>query len=172
MVNHKRAPRKRRQQIVAIPFEGGVALGTLADNTVILTGALTSALAENFRCTSVKAFWAVKQQTIGEGPLYFGYAHNDYTVAEVDENLEVDYSDPADKIAMERSRRLVRKVGQFPSIAVDEVWDGGRPIKTRLNWVLNEGSNLSLFLKNKSSGALTTGTVLTVQGTLYGYWMY
>ncbi len=170
MAKHTKS-RKRRAQIVAIPFEGGVALSTLADNTLIITDVLTSALAENFRATSMKAFWAVKQQTTGEGPLVFGYAHGDYTVAEIDENLEVDYSDPGDKIAMERSKRLVRRVGQFPSIAVDEVWDSGRPVKTRLNWVLNEGKNLSLFIKNKSSGALTTGTILTVSGTMYGYWI-
>ncbi len=170
----------RSKNFVAIPFNGTVVLGTLADQSVITDDILGGNLTENFYAISADLLAEIKGLTAGEGePMVCGYAHGDYSATEVAENLNVVFLGPVDKIVQERTRRLVRKAGAF--LGNDDNTQtnmrligagGSRIVRTKLRFLLNESKSLSIFVQNISTGALTTGASLVYSGTLYGRWVF
>ncbi len=112
--------------------------------------------------------WIVSAGTAGEGPVTVGYAHSDYSITEIKECLEAFAAiDQGDKVAQERANRLVRTVGtvRFPGGAA--ALNDGKPIKTRLNWLINIGDSVNMFAFNEDIGVLTTGALLTASGDLW-----
>ncbi len=172
----RKARRRRRDRnFVAIPFAASVDTTTLANNTVIVIAALSSVFTEDLRIHSVDGLWASRDGTISEGPLTFGYAHSDYTAAEIAERESVVLTGPPAKIENEQANRLVRRVGQFigfgaAGTAGVETVNNGNPIRTRLNWLISDGFTLDLWVMNRGSGALTDGPVVEISGTIYGSW--
>ncbi len=170
---HKRNPKKRwKHPLVYIPVTSGLVLSTLADNTV-LKGTVQAAFTRRFHILYMKCFWAIRGNTIGEGPILVGYNHGDYTIAEILENLDVAILNTANKIERERASRLVRKVGFFVAFSVSEELrgnKGGEAVYTKLNWTIEEGETLDLFAINRSGGALTGGQIVEIEGTMVGYW--
>ncbi len=141
------------------------ALSTLGSDTAIVNAFVANAVS-SYRAMSVKATWSLTGLTAGEGPITVGFAHDDYTVTEIKEALEAAASiDPGDKIAQEQADRLVRIVGTL-SEANSEL-NEGKPIKTRLNWLIGVGHSINMFAYNESPSALTTGAVLHSQGDLW-----
>ncbi len=141
------------------------ALGTLATDTAI-TNALTANAVSSYRAVTVKATHAIIGLTAAEGPITVGYAHDDYSVTEIKEALEAAASiDPGDKIAQEQSNRLVRIVGvitpEIPQL------NDGRPISTKLNWLIGVGHAINMFAYNEFPASLTTGAVQHLQGDLW-----
>lgn len=154
-----------------IPVKKTESLSTLADGTLVLE-ALTGVLEMNARITSADLSFALDGATPGEGPLQIGVSHGDYSVAEVEENLEVaGLLGPAAKIEQEQSNRLVRTVATFGSVSASEVVNDGKSVKTRLNWLIEEGNFLAMWTYNNSGAPLTTGTRTRVWGHLNGYWI-
>ncbi len=163
---------KSGKPLVYIPFEMTLALGALAANTLVLGDLLGAAFTDRaFRVLYVKAAWNMRTITVGDGPIKVGFAHGDYSVAEVDEHLEVDFVSEGGKIEAERRDRLVRRVGGFPGLDIDEVLNDGKEIFTRLNWKLPEGHNLAAWAKNRSESTFTTGQTLVLDGTIVGRWI-
>ncbi len=118
------------------------------------------------RVMSVDCLFALNGMTALEGPVDVGLAHSDYTDAEVEECLEATGSWASDdKVARERANRLVRRVGQLDA-EHDELNDG-EPVRVRLNWALASGSTLRYWARNVGSGTLTTGAILTFNGTAW-----
>ncbi len=116
---------------------------------------------------SVKATWSIVGLTLVEGPITVGYAHDDYSVAEIKECLEAAASiDPGDKIAQEQANRLVRIVGTINANGSPELNDG-KPITTKLNWLIGVGHAINMFAYNEFPSALSTGAVLHCQGDLW-----
>jgi len=95
-----------------------------------------------------------------DGPLIFGYAHGDYTVTEIKECIESGASiNVGLKVEQEQSNRLVRIVGAFGSPGVgniDVTANDGKPIKTRLNWLIPIGKTFNFFVYNDGVAALET----------------
>ncbi len=119
-------------------------------------------------CISADCLWAIRDLTAGEGPLQVGLAHSDYTASEIKEALEAGASfDPGDKVEQEQARRLVRRSGQFAGQVPQEIINDGRPKRTKLGFMVSQGFNLNLWVKNKSGATLTTGAVVEISGTLY-----
>ncbi len=102
----------------------------------------------------------------GDGPITVGYAHGDYTVTEIKECIEAQGSiNPSDKIANERANRLVRIVGAItPSRTT---LNDGKPIKTRLNWLVNPSTNVDIFAYNDNQNGMTTGSVMHYTGSMW-----
>lgn len=145
-------------------------LGTLAATTLVaqLVG---GSVGESTWISSVKAIWALENLTeaAGQGPIMVGFAHSDYTAAEVEEYIENDNSwKIGDEIAKEISRRKIRIVGIFraPGVALGpQVLNEGRPITTKVNWMINTGQTLDLWAYNTGDVALaTTSPDVVVQG--------
>ncbi len=159
-----------RKGFIAIPFSTAVALLTLADDAIILIGALGTDFGEDIFIMSADVFAMIRDLTAGETPLEFGLAHSDLTVAEVDENLTAEVADPDDIIAKERARRPVRRIGLFNAVATQSNWNDGNSKRVKIKFSVGNGFNLNFWVKNKSGGILTTGAVVEFSGTLYGRW--
>ncbi len=172
----RRRRRRRNPNFVALPFRTLITLGTLAAGSLISTGTLSGNFAEDFRVISVDAQWSISGYTpvTGDGPVSVGFAHNDYSAAEIAEALEVNLLSPANKIEQERAGRLVRDVGTFYSDGVVNdlaTINNGNPVRTKLNWMINDGFELDVYAFNEGADALTTGAIVNVYGKLYGYWV-
>ncbi len=168
MVKHKR---KTQKGFVAIPVTASISLSTLANNTT-LTASLLGTLQEDLYVISAHLTWTIRTLTAGEGPLQVGIAHSDYTVGEVQENIDVTLLGPGKKIEQEQARRLVRRVGMFDGLASEEKLFDGVPIKTTIKWVADDGEDLNVFVSNRSGGAMTTGAIIQCHGTVFGRWLY
>ncbi len=168
----RKGGRKRRRYspgFKAIGFTVNITLATTGADVVVSQSIFTNAFEENFYAMSCKAQWSYRDGTIGEGPVEVGYAHSDYTVAEIAEKLVADEANVrGNKIATEQSRRQVRPAGVFPAQFADQVLNDGRPIKTALRFTVGNGFNLAVYARNRSGAALTTGGFISITGVLYG----
>ncbi len=101
----------------------------------------------------------------GIGPIMVGVAHNDYTTAEVEEFIENTQSwNEGDMIGQEVGKRKIRVIGIFRTAASIATGLGtatlneGKPIKTKLNWILNQGQTLRLWAYNLGTAPVATTT--------------
>ncbi len=168
------AKHKGKKGFVAIPIEGTLALSTLGDGAVLTSNVHTGEFTEDFYCISADIQVSVRALTAGEGmPSSWGVAHGDYSTTEIQEHLAVALLGPANKIEQERSRRLVRNVNSFESDPIDTTLirstDGEQRVKVR--FMIQDGNHLSIWIKNRSGSALTTGAQLEWSGKLYGRWV-
>ncbi len=145
-------------------------LSTLAAKTVVSVAFDESAV-EKTLVSSIVAAYSMRGFTIAssDGPILVGLAHSDYTVTEIKEWIENPASwDPGDKIAQERAKRLIRKIGVFENTSADlgaDVLNDGKPIKTKLNWSLTTGKTIQLWAYNMGSSALaTTDPLVSAEG--------
>ncbi len=160
----KHTPR-RRYSLRRVRITPGDALGTLGSATAVIE-ALTGASVSAYRLVTAKGAWTVTGLVAGEGPIVVGYAHSDYTVVEIKECIESQASiDPGEKIAQERANRLVRIVGSLTGQAQN--LNDGKPIKTRLNWLIATGDFVNMFSYNDGSSALTTGATVRMNGDIW-----
>ncbi len=138
-----------------------LSLGTLAAKTLV-SDLWDQSATERTLISSIVATWSLDQLTGAQGPLIFGVAHSDYSDAQIEEVIENTGSwDEGSKSAEEISRRLVRQIGTFvsrktPSEPGDEEFNDGKPMKTKLNWVLSSGDTLRMWAYNVSASALAT----------------
>jgi len=170
------AARKSRRRYgpndVKIPLNAAQVLGTLGDNTVLKIAMFGGNLTEDLFIKAIKGTWTIRGLTATEGPLSFGIAHSDYTVAEIAEALDAgSLLGPASKIEGERARRLVRKIGTFSGAATEETVNNGNPVYTRVGWTQQDGADVNLWVQNQSGATLTTGATLEFLGDLYGKWL-
>ncbi len=163
----KRGGGRRRFNLRKVNTTAGITLGTLANVTVV-TGALTGTASQAYRLMSTTGVWSIKNNTVGEGPITFGFAHSDYSVTEIKEAIESGASiSLGNKVSQEQSNRLVRVVGQFSGFAAEEIFNDGKPLKTRLNWAISIGNTAALFAYNDSGAALTTGGIIDYTGPIW-----
>ncbi len=158
------AKRKSGKRAMGRYVKGNVdedfALGTLAANTGILEASDT--VGERTRITSVDVTYTLSGMTAGDdiGPIEVGFAHSDYSLAEIEEFLELTTSwNEGDLIDKEVSSRLIRRIGVFdtPAAAGESyTLNDGKPIKTKLNWILNAGQGLNWFCYNQGGNPLAT----------------
>ncbi len=150
-----------------------LALGTLAGRTLV-GQVFDESLSEPGRISSIVATWSQQGFTaaVDDGPIMVGYAHSDYSGAEIEAVIENTGSwDLGDKVAQEIGKRLIRIVGVFRTTGPGgssfdaTVLNKGLPIKTKLNWQLNTGDTLTVWGYNLGSSALaTTDPQINVEG--------
>ncbi len=144
---------------------------TLAPNTLVGLN-VTKVTVDTCRISSILAVWSLLNFTaIANASIIVGVAHSDYTDAEVEGWLESAGSwDRGNTTAREVRSRMCRIVGSFRlggghNVSNVVVLNGGRPIKTKLNWLLTEGQTIKLWIFNGGAAAYaTTVPVLEVQG--------
>ncbi len=157
----------RKVRIASSPDVGALAAG---DVTAV---AITNATADKLRFITLDASytWADIQQITDDG-MTFGLAHSDYSAAEIEECLESFTAiDLGDKVAQERSNRLVREIGTFSSVTSaagsGAQFNDGKPVKTKLNWLMSAGDQLNIWFRNGSGIVYVDGSSVTVNGTLW-----
>ncbi len=145
------------------------ALGTLAAQDVIVQATQDTVNGRSI-VTSIDCTYSLSGYTVVDnaGPIEVGVAHPDYADAEIEAWIELSTGwDAGDKISQEVSNRLIRKIGSIPmvtSLAASPLNDG-RPIKTKLNWILEQGTGLKFWAYNHGSVALSvTDPDMHVQG--------
>ncbi len=138
-------------------------LAALASKDVV-SDVFNETVEERARISSLEASYSLSEltATANAGPIMVGIAHSDYTAAEIEEFIENAGSwSEGDKIAQEIAKRLVRIIGIFSETGVglsEFVLNDGKPIKTKLNWVLDTGATLKLWVYNLGTAAVATTT--------------
>ncbi len=147
-----------------------LSLGTLAGTTG-LRQAFGSTVNERTKISSVVASYALEGVTQGDniGPIMVLLAHGDYSLVEIEAFIEQTTSwNETDLTSQEVGKRKIRRVGIFPApgeASGPAVLNGGRQVKTKLNWILTQGGSIALVAYNMGSAALaTTDPNLHVQG--------
>ncbi len=134
-------------------------LGTLASG-VVKGDNFDETVTEKTLVSSLVGVWALDQLSLAQGPLLVGIAHSDYTDAEIEEVLDATASwSRGNKVAQEVANRLVRIVGTFVgsgATVADYQLNDGKPIKTKLNWMLETGQTLKIWTQNRSDSSLAT----------------
>jgi len=167
MANKKKPYRARRRafNLRTVRTSTELPVLTLATDTAKTVG-LTGVSANRYRVKSVHATITAIAMTSGDGPLTVGYAHSDYSLTEIKESLEAFAAiDQGDKVAQEQANRLVRIVGSIAEFS--QVMNDGKPIKTKLNWLIGIGDEVNLFIFNENTASFTTGCVVNCQGNLW-----
>ncbi len=137
-------------------------LGTLGASALI-SDLWDETVKERTLISSIVCNWSLARVTNPQGPIVFGVAHSDYTDSEILAVITATGSwDGGDKIAQEVAKRLVRQIGTLQSTGspaageTDYRFNDGRTMKTKLNWLLNEGDTLRMWAFNRSAAALST----------------
>ncbi len=166
----KRKGRRKMGRYIRGNVDEDLSLGTLASKTLVAV-AFDEAVTERTLISSLIGIYSIENWTVGPGigPLMVGVAHSDYSAGEIEAVIENTQGwKEADQIAREVGQRKVRIIGTFfqtgPALSVS-VLNDGKPIKTKLNWILNAGQTLDFWVYNMGTGALaTTVPVAHVQG--------
>ncbi len=114
------------------------------------------------RISSLVATYSLSSFTPGgnDGPLVVGVALSDYTDAEIEAFIELDDSwQKGALIEQEIAKRFIRRIGYLVQPVDSSHWgvmNDGRPIKTKLNWTLDSGQTLRLWVYNQGSSAVAT----------------
>ncbi len=165
----KHPKRRRMGRYIKGHVDEELQLTTLAAGAVTTT-AFDDSVNERTLLSSLVAKWSLSNFTLGQdiGPIQVGVAHSDYTGTEITEYLDNTGSwDEGNKISQEIGRRKIRSVGvfQMPATGADAVLNDGKAIKTKLNWILNQGQTLDLWARNIGTAAVaTTVPSLNVNG--------
>ncbi len=162
-----RRGRRRRRGVRMLKCSELVTLGTLGAQTAIVT-VFDSTVEDSTYLLSIECVYSMSEHAVNEGPIVVGVAHSDYTAAEILEWYQAAGAwDRGDKIAQEHNSRKIRQVGVFPGLVGFEVLNDGRPLKTKLGFMLAPGDTLGLWAINEDNGALTTGTVVEASGKVW-----
>ncbi len=165
---HHIVARKRNTNFAVLKVTAALALGAAANDTGAEAGAI--GLVDSHYEISADLTWSARDHTAGEGPIEVGLSTNDLSITEIIESLDSNPTGRGDVIALERSRRPVREVGQFAGALTEETLNDGQPIRTKLGFRMSDSTTLNLYAVNRSGATLTTGTVITVTGKLYVRW--
>lgn len=136
-------------------------LGTLGP-AVASTKIAPDSVTEKAWLSSVVLTWALAQftPTTNVGPIMVGVAHSDYAASEIEEWIEnLGSWEEGDKIAQEKAKRKIRKVGIFPTPASATqvaVLNDGKPIRTKCGWQLATGQSVRIWAYNRGSVAIAT----------------
>ena len=154
-------PRRKFRRYVRGRVAETITLGTLAPLASTTTPFDETALEEMW-CSSIVGIWMQTNFTpaLGDGPILVGVMHSDYSGSELEEYLEtVGTWSVGDQIAQEIQKRKIRIVGIFdvPEGATQSVTlNDGKPIRTKIGWMISTGQTLDLWAYNLGVSALST----------------
>ncbi len=165
MANRKPSSRRRRFNLREVRASPVIALTTL-DAAIVLVTNVTGSADGAYRAVSMKMAWNLIGLTALDGPIIVGYAHSDYSVTEIKECIEIATSiSVGNKVAQEKANRLVRVVGTLERASSDDLNDG-KPVTTKLNWLIPIGKSVNIFAYNDGQ-QLTTGAVAKCTGSMW-----
>ncbi len=164
-------PKRRMGKYIRGNIDEGTSLSATLAALTGVTEQFDDVVNERTLVSSVVAVYSLGNATpvAAAGPIMVGVAHGDYSLAEIEEWIETTGSwNETDLIEQEVAGRKIRRVGVFaaPRAVEDEVTlNDGKPIKTKLNWILTQGQTLQLWAYNTGTAAMsTTVSVVRAQG--------
>jgi len=167
----KRGRGKRRMgKYLRGAVDESLSMATLASKTLVLA-IFDETVNERTLVSSLVANWSMRNFTpiASAGPVLVGVSHSDYSAAEIEAYIEATGSwNEGNMTQQEIAKRKIRRIGVFdtPDAAEDSaVLNDGRPIKTKLNWILLQGQSLNQWSYNLGAAAFaTTIPVVDVSG--------
>ncbi len=169
MARKKGGGRKRFAGYIKGNIDKNIDIGLLVGSTVFIS-IVNDVVVEKTYCSSIRCSYALNEvtPTTGDGPLTIGVAHSDYSTAEIEAWVERSTSwDKADLIGQEVSNRLIRQIGTFPQpddVEDISVLNDGKPITTKLGWILRTGQTLTFWIYNSGGTMETTSPDVSVKG--------
>jgi len=160
--------RGRSKNFFVSKVDGTVTLGAATSGTVVL-GAILD-LTQDAYLISADLTWAMRDHTAAEGPIEVGLANSVLSTTEVSEAVTATPNSQDDRVALEQTSRPVREAGAFPGLLTDEVLNNGNIFRTKLKMVVTSARDLNAYARNVSGATLTTGTIVRVNGKVYGTW--
>ncbi len=158
------AAHKGRRRTRFLQMEDVLALGALAAGDVV-SEVFGQTVTNRVWAKYAKGTWVITGRTVDESPALGGFAHGDYTAAEIEECLEAQGMwSQSDKVAQEQGRRKVRRSAIFAGNETEEVAGDGKPIYTKLGFYIEDGETLSMWGRNTGGTVLTTGSSLRFSG--------
>ncbi len=170
MAQHSR--RRKFRRYLRGELDDANVLGALGANT-LTSATVGGSVVERTFVSSVKATWSINglEAVQNDGPVTVGLSHSDYTDAEITEFIANAGSwNEGDKIAQEQGRRKIKIVGTFMNFGLAGaqirtfVLNDGKPIHTKLNWILVTGQTLKIWAFNTGSSPLTSGALAQTIG--------
>ncbi len=170
LMANKRKPPHQRGRFVVIKQVNEVALLTLANQAIVKVDGLV--LAQDFHHVSSDIVATLRGMTANEGPVDYGIAQAELTVAQIAEALDASPTSENDVTAIERTRRRVRMMGTFErSPDEDQTTNNGRFKRQKLFLRIPAGQEMpAMWVRNRSGAALTTGGLAEFQQKNYGHW--
>ncbi len=172
MADKPRRRRRRTGTYLRGTVDEQLAVGTLSGQTAAKQD-FDEVTTEKTKISSIVATYGLRNWTPVQdsGPLIVGIAHSDYTAAEIEAVIENAGSwNRGGKIEQEISKRLVRRIGMFDipvDISESVVLNDGLPIRTKLNWSIQTGQTLSIFVYN--TGQVAVNDTVTPEVVLQGH---
>ncbi len=165
MTKKPRRGRDRRGKLFAPVVDDVLALSTLATKDLIAAVIGDNPGIEMYAIMA-RLSWSVIGLTEGDGPIWVGLAHEDYTDAEVEAYIENSGSWVfTDLINQEIAKRKIRIVGVCSRES--PVLNNGIPIDTPLKWLNGDAQTLRFWAYNAGGAVLTTGAVLAATGNVF-----
>ncbi len=160
------AKRPKRRRSMGKYLRGNVdeelTIAGLATRTLTAV-AFDETVTERTFVSSMVASWSMDEwtPTANAGPIMVGVAHSDYSAAEVEEWIENTGSWSEGDVVQSRevAKRLIRRVGIFRDRGVvleNIVLGDGKPIRTKLGWILNAGQTLDVWAYNLGGASVAT----------------
>ncbi len=164
MAKHPKRRNRKFRRYLKGQIDLDFALGTIAKNAMV-SAATPDTVIERTLVTSIVASYAYGEHTPDQGPFRIGVAHSDYSATEILEWVDNAGSwSEADLVGKEVSARKIREIGVFTGALAQGRLNDGKPIKTKLNWILTTGQTLDFWVINEDDSSFTTGTDVTVNG--------
>jgi len=167
--------RKRSSGFHPVSLDISKTLLTLASNTAVLGNLTPDTVNDRYWCISALATYAIRDLTVGEGPIQVGLIHGGLTLQELEEWIEQASMFSRGTIGareIQSRGRYIRLVGTFSGEKSHEVLNNGLPIKTKLNYPIETNGLLTMFAYNNSGALLTTGAEVDISGRMFGRYMH
>ncbi len=162
----KRGKSRRRRRYLRGNIDLVMPLLTLADNDV-LSQAVSGDVDERTFVSSIDVTVALREMNAADSPLVIGFAHSDYTAAEIEEFAENANSwSEGNLVDQEIAKRQIVILGTIASSADLQIaLNDGKLIKKKAKgMILLATQGIQFWVLNKSGNALTTGADLVVNG--------
>ncbi len=171
MGKHGKGRRKAFRRYLKGDIRDTLNLGALASLTLVATGS-AEIVNERTWISSLRCTHSFTHFTPGEndGPVLVGVAHSDYSAAEIEAWIENAGSwDEGDLVSQEIAKRKIRRIGVHevpPNMGVNDtvVLNDGKPITTKLGWMLLQGQGIQWWAYNRGTSVLTTGSAIQQDG--------
>ncbi len=155
-----------------------IALGTLAaDAGILATGGIGTTLLERFRIikTEIHAHISGPTFALGDGPLAIYLADGDFSLAEIEESIEVTGPlGPNDKVSADRAERFTKLFGQVNFSPNDNgtgnILEQGRVVERTIRWTFARAKGWNWMFYNRGT-PLTTGATAKLRAKHFGVWV-
>ncbi len=152
-----------RHPMNQLPVQAAFTLGTLA----ALTGLIVAKadILQNFKALTLHGVWGLTSLTAGDGPLLFGIASAEWSLAEIEQYLEVIVRDQRDATNNEQAARSVQVLGAL-GLRLETVYQREKVILP----TFREGQGWNMWVYNRGI-AMTTGALVKMSGRFFGRWL-